>query len=124
MAEEKVGLIYEITCLKTNKNYIGRSIYIAEYRLKQHFEHSRSTSSDSYYNPLQVDMRKYGEKNFSIRELGTFLFKKRSELNKIEQSYIKEHNTLFPNGYNVSGLKGKEFTDYQTYKKKVVERGC
>ena len=114
--KERIGCIYEITCLETKRKYIGRSMYKHEYRFLQHVEKSKSKKSDSYNNPLQKAIRQYGEDKFEIRVLATCIFREHYELNAIEQKYIEFFNTKYPHGYNVSGLVGEDLKEYKRQK--------
>lgn len=111
----KINYIYFIKN-NINKNiYIGRSIYSVEYRFKQHIDKSKSIKSDVYNIPLYKALREYGELSFSIGYLDCIVCHKHDykKANDLEQSYIKEAGTLYPNGYNISGLKGKDLKKWR-----------
>ena len=89
--------IYQIRNIINNKMYIGQSINIR----RRWWEHkTRVYETDEKYNlPIYNAMRKYGIDNFEftiIEECSKEL------LNEREAYYIKERNTLVPNGYNLS----------------------
>lgn len=88
-------VIYKITNLINNKVYIGQT---------NNFE--RRCGEYQYKvlknNPCQViiqAMIKYGIDNFSFEIIFNAL--SREELNLIEPLFIKQYNSLIPNGYNV-----------------------
>lgn len=95
--KEIVNRIYCITCLTTNKKYIGRTINSIQHRFRQHFEDSKKCYSQT---ELHKDMAKYGKKAFKVEELFTYSADRQKDANKIEQEYIKKYNTAYPNGYN------------------------
>ena len=96
------GFIYKIIS-PNNKAYIGQ---VREYltngtikgisgRWKSHINSSKSKGGCRYLNNA---IRKYGHENFKI-----FMLIKCGieELDFYEKKFIKEHNTLAPNGYNL-----------------------
>ena len=101
--------IYKIENLLNGKSYIGQSIEI-ERRFSKH-----KSAKDDFY--IHRAIRKYGVENFSFEILEEC---KVEELNEREKFWIKEKNTLIPNGYNMipggsngAGLvKGKEVEQY------------
>lgn len=85
--------IYKITCLPTNKSYIGQSISIK----RRWATHKRELAAGIHYNKyLQRAYDKYGKENFTyeILELCS-----KDKLNEREQFYIKIFDS-FENGYN------------------------
>lgn len=92
----KKGVIYKITNLVDGKSYIGqtrRTLY------KRHNGIELNRIDNSY---LKKAIEKHGLENFS-REILEFDLSD-TELDLKELYYIKELNTLYPNGYNfVSG---------------------
>lgn len=76
------------------KSYIGQTIYGLEERWAQH--NSKSSGCRAISNALH----KYGKEKFSI-EIIT-ICNSLSELNEKESYFIKEFNTLAPNGYNLT----------------------
>lgn len=94
--------IYKITNIITNKNYIGytsRTIARRFYEHKWEALNREDTNNTSY---LYASMRKYGTDCFIIEEL--FNFEEEEYCwEELEKYYIKEYNTLSPNGYNLLG---------------------
>ena len=99
----ELGDIYCLTS-PSGKKYIGQAVknlkngktwgYISRWK-----EHIRDSNTTDYCRLLNNSIRKYGHENFQVE-----LLKECSvdELNKYEQQYILELNTLSPNGYNLT----------------------
>lgn len=93
-------VIYRATNKINGKQYIGYTSKTLEKRMKIHLYHSRSTHDKHYYYVFATAIRKYGFENFQWEILCNCL--------TIEECYDKEkklilkHNTLAPNGYNIS----------------------
>ena len=106
--------LYKITNLINNKVYIGitnREPYI---RFR---EHKRKSSTSFISKAIQ----KYGEENFTFEVLLTNVEDEKISL--IECAYIKQYNSLLPNGYNAD-LGGVEFRKHsQIVKDKISEKG-
>ena len=64
--KDKVCGIYKITCLTTEKAYIGQSVDVKE-RLKQHIKSALSHSTTS--NKLYQEMKKYNPYDFTFELL-------------------------------------------------------
>lgn len=116
------GQIYQIKNKSTGKLYIGQTknfhsgnrLYCAEGRFKAHV--SDAMSNRNYCTAIDGAIRKYGKYNFelSILEYNVPIEK----LNEKEQHYIKELNTMAPNGYNLtSGGKANQIVSEETRKK-------
>jgi hypothetical protein len=115
--EKVVGEIYKITNNITNKSYIGQTrshrLNHKKYRpfgylgrMKDHvFEANSNKKKQCKY--LNSAILKYGEGHFTCEKL---LSCNVSELDEYEKKYISEHNTKYPNGYNLTN-GGKGFTD-------------
>lgn len=84
--------IYKFTNKINGKSYIGQSVDIKR-RYKEH--KSKRNENTLFHEAIE----EYGFDNFdfSIIEVCNI-----DELNYKEIFYIKEYNTLFPNGYNIS----------------------
>jgi group I intron endonuclease len=93
-----MGIIYKIVNKINGKIYIGQT----KQQLKNRFNHHCYSSKYKYHNsPIYQSFRKYGINNFDIFEIEKC---DNSLLNKKEEFYINEYNSLTPNGYNI--LKG------------------
>ena len=84
--------IYMFTNRCTGKSYIGQSKDID----RRYKDHRFRTDEDSLFHR---ELRYYGFHNFDFCVLEECCV---HELNDKEIHYIKEYNTLFPSGYNVS----------------------
>ena len=79
--------IYKITNKLNGKSYIGQSVHCGK-RLDEHFK------GDLFIDQtIQLE----GIENFTFEILKIV---PREELSYWEDYYIKEYNTMFPNGYN------------------------
>ena len=103
-----VGEIYLITCIQTNKQYIGQTMshrlnhgkyrpFGYKARFKNHLSEAKTNPDKNCY--LKNAIRKYGADNFNV-ELVTRCSKE--ELDTQEKNYIIKYNTLYPNGYNLT----------------------
>lgn len=99
-------MIHYIYCYinKTNgKKYIGQTNNL-ERRKKQHIQdsiHCFQGHETSYELPFHRAIRKYGIDNFEYNILEVIDTEDWDEVNKLESKYIKEENTIVPNGYNL-----------------------
>lgn len=87
-------LIYKITNKTNGNSYIGQTIRTIEERWTEHCK--KTSDCSAIANAIQ----KYGKENFDIEIICSAL--SIEELNKKEQYFIKEFNTLKPNGYNLT----------------------
>lgn len=85
--------IYLITNKINNMQYIGQSIDIEE----RFYRHSLAHDNCYFHNAV----KKYGWNNFKTEILEKCLPDKKI-LNELEKKYIKQYNTLMPNGYNMT----------------------
>jgi group I intron endonuclease len=112
---QKLHYVYLTTNLINGKQYVG--------------DHTINPKEKRYYigsgliNELAI--KKYGEKNF-FKEILEW-FDTRNESFIAEEKYIKQFNTLVPNGYNISptggmgvngGLHSQESKDKVSHKNK------
>ena len=92
--EKKFNFVYIITNLITRQQYIG--------------DHSTNNLNDKYLGSgrpyLQNAFREYGKENFK-KEILEF-FPTKQEAFDAQEKYIIKHNTLVPNGYNISPKGG------------------
>lgn len=88
--QEKYGLIYKTINLLNNKIYIGQTTDTNNY------EKGNYIGSGKYFlNAL----KKYGKNNFKSEIIE--YSNNQEELNNKEQIFIKEYNSIYPNGYNL-----------------------
>ena len=98
-----IHYIYCYTNKINNKQYIGQTNNL-ENRKKQHIQdtiHKHKGHENAYNQPIHCAMRKYGLDNFELSILKIIDTDDWDEVNKIESNFIKEYNTLSPNGYNL-----------------------
>lgn len=85
--------IYKVTCIITEESYIGQTTRPVKKRIQ---EHIKSTGCPRLHNAI----KKYGIENFTIEIICAC--NSIEELDEMEIKYIKELNTLSPNGYNLT----------------------
>lgn len=112
--------IYKVTNLVNGKCYIGKTVYNLEHRKKQHLN-ARYRRKYAFYNALN----KYGLSNFKWETIDCC--DSEDKLNELEMFYIKEFNTLAPNGYNLSlggdGQSGYRHTEESKLKMSIARKG-
>lgn len=119
----EIGYIYKITCLVTNKVYIGQTIHPPEERLKNHIRSAFRGSDHKFHRAI----RKYGAENFRVEELSVhFAENKRSLrkiLNKEEISAIKLYDSK-ERGYNstLGGDGGLGYHFSEEIRKQISKR--
>lgn len=91
MRFKQYGIIYKAVNKINGKCYIGQTIRSLNERIKKHLK-------DKYY--FSNSLKKYKLKNFKWQILCECNSKK--ELNEMEHHYIKQYDTLRPNGYNLT----------------------
>lgn len=84
--------IYLITNNINGKKYIGQSI-----NSKRRFSQHKAMAGKDSHSLLHMAMQKYGIENFSI----IILEQNCKNYNEREKYWIKNYNTLAPNGYNL-----------------------
>jgi group I intron endonuclease len=92
-----MAFIYKITNLINNKVYIGYTDKSVEDRWKRHIKICRMGSKTYLHNA----MRKYGVDKFSIEVISSNEDSKYTK-NVLEPKYIKEYNSKYPLGYNLT----------------------
>lgn len=90
--------IYKWTNKINGKIYIGQSINIEE-RSRSHISSAYYIKSNTYNTAFHAAIRKYGPQNFDFQIICLCPV---TELDTLEKYYIKELNTLVPNGYNMT----------------------
>ena len=103
--------IYIITCIITSKQYVGITKNLSK-RWSQH----KSCKKDY---PLHHAIRKYGIENFVFTHIADAFNVECAYA--IEIMLIAEHNTMAPNGYNLTsggdGVRGKAWTKEEKLQK-------
>ncbi len=122
---ERYCEIYKITNHTTGKIYVGQAVshilnhkryrpYGHEGRFRCHISEAFSTKKNqSHY--LNNAIRKYGVDDFAVELIECCEISKADER---ETHYIKELNSLFPNGYNLKN-GGSVFTHSDESKKRL-----
>jgi group I intron endonuclease len=117
--------IYKIVNLSSNKIYVGQAVshilnhkkyrpYGREGRFRCHISEAFSTKKNqSHY--LNNAIRKYGVENFVVELIE---YCEINDADKRETHYIKEFNSLYPNGYNLKN-GGNVFTHSDESKKRL-----
>lgn len=93
-------VIYKITNKINNKIYIGQTINY-EKRMKEHI-YGRRNTKNHIEQVIDRAIKKYGVENFLFEKIDNS--ESQEEIDILERKYIKQYNSLKPNGYNV--LKG------------------
>lgn len=122
---ERYCEIYKITNISNGKIYVGQAVshilnhkryrpYGHEGRFRCHISEAFSNKKNqSHY--LNNAIRKYGVDDFVVELIECCEIEKSDER---ELHYIKELNSLFPNGYNLKN-RGSVFTHSDESKKRV-----
>lgn len=118
-------LIYLATNKINGKKYVGYTTLTLEERIKNHIRKSRSQKE--YFYLFKNALRKYGEDSFSWSILE--YCKSVEECCEREIHYIKELNTLSPNGYNLTeggngGIQSQEVKDKISASLKKYYKQC
>jgi len=121
-----IGQIYLIKNTITNKNYVGQTLshrknhkkyrqfgFIG--RFKDHLGEAICNTKKKQCTYLNNAIRLHGKDAFQVELLFTC---PKEELDHYEEKYIKEHNTLYPNGYNLT-IGGKVFKNMETDMEKL-----
>ena len=116
------GQIYLIQNNITNKCYVGQTVThrysrgkLYSFGYKTRFiEHCTKKNQTCY---LEKSIKKYGTSNFTVKLLLTC---KLNELNYYEIKYIKDLDTLYPNGYNATS-GGDSYNPSEIIKNKISD---
>ena len=124
-SEDRYCEIYKITNLTTGKIYVGQAVsHILNHKRYRPYGHQgrfRCHISEAFSNKknqstfLNNSIRKYGIKDFVVDLIE---YCKIKDADEREIYYIKEYNSLFPNGYNLKN-GGNTFTHSDESKKRV-----
>jgi len=99
--------IYQVINLVNNKQYIGQTTLTPDQRFARHIVDANKGSNFHFH----MAIRKYGEENFTIKEIET-IEGDQETVDIAEIYWINKHNT-YHNGYN-STLGGKGFCIYDS----------
>lgn len=113
--------IYCITNTINEKQYVGYTSKKVHDRWKQHVYDSKYEHRSMFSNPLQEDVRKYGEDCFTYRVLATA--KDKEQAMRLEEEMTIKLGTHAPNGYNRQVGYHCEYTEEAKKKKSESMRG-
>lgn len=99
----KCAGIYLIENTSNGKKYIGQAVKLKK-RLLSHLSNFDKDYCDTIV--LYKAFKKYGLESFNLKILDTFSEAlsqtTKNRLNELEKYYIKQYNSLIPNGYNMT----------------------
>lgn len=98
--------IYKVTCLPTGLVYVGITIGSLEDRLRQHIWAAKGKNK----NHLHRAINEYGSLNFKIHliEKRRHWYNNSYKAFERERFWMKELNSIAPNGYNSTKLSNIE----------------
>lgn len=108
-----MAIIYMATCVPSGKRYIGQTRQSLRMRSFGH----RSSAKSGSMNAMACAIRKYGFEAFTWTELETCSLE---ELDEREIALIEQHNTLCPNGYNIT-IGGRSVPEHNKQQRKLAE---
>jgi len=111
MIQEKVWYVYKITNLITGKSYVGQHVKRG----------NKEPLRDGYMGSgilINRALKKYGVENFKKEILEDNIFSD-INVNKLEQKYITEENTLLPSGYNLTTGGCSHSSFHESVKRKI-----
>lgn len=91
------GIVYELLCSSTGFRYIGQTIDLLVRRWRGHCDGALKKNLDW---EISKAIREYRPESFQIRIICEC--ESKQELNQRERHYIREFNTVWPNGYNMT----------------------
>lgn len=127
--EDVLAIIYIITNSKNNKKYTGQTVthklntnkyrpFGEVKRLKQHCSDAICNTKKNQCTYLNNAIRKYGTDSFTVEVLE---YCSQDDANDREIFHIREHNTMFPVGYNLTE-GGKKGPTLQPQKEKLMRK--
>lgn len=93
-SEQKLGIIYKITCLISGRLYVGQTRQKLERRMGQHKCDSKRATAG-----IDAAIRKYGWEHFTVEVIETCPVE---QLNEREKFWIAELDCKAPKGYNLT----------------------
>lgn len=101
-------IIYKLVCRTTGKEYIGCTTKTFAWRWTRHLRDAHTGKRKG--SALHAAIRKYGDAAFEK----TILYEAvdAREMLMVERAMIAEHNTLTPNGYNLT-IGGRQATGWK-----------
>lgn len=107
-------VVYLVTNLINNKKYIGYTTKTLKERMQGHFHKAKCNKDKHYFYLFAQALRKYSKESFKWEEICSC--STLEECQEKEIFYIKEYNTVSPNGYNLThggngGIQSDETKD-------------
>jgi group I intron endonuclease len=96
---EHYGVVYKITCVLSGKCYVGITKHSSAKRWATHVYEANYTAIKGC-KLLNSAIRKYGRDAFLIADIA--YGSSEEELLRMETEFIRNENTLSPNGYNLN----------------------
>lgn len=114
-----MGVIYLRTNLVNGMQYIGKTKNLKRRESAWNSLNRKMPYANDF---LEIDRKKYGLENFKTEILEEC---DNSKLNEMERFWIKQLNTIFPNGYNLEngGTKGVQFHPSTIAKMSEAKKG-
>ena len=114
----KKGCIYKISCLLSDKVYIGKT---RNYK-KRISSHKSTFKRDKHSFAIYYAMNKYGWENFNFEIIAYGIYNDYL-LNELEKHFIRLFASQSPNGYNMDGGGSGIHSHSEQTKKKISEHG-
>jgi hypothetical protein len=125
-SQELLGEVYVAECTITGLKYVGQAQkYVTQHmtswgsfkRWIRHCSEALDTKCKSYGCEISVAIREHGCDAFKVTKICDCRLE---DMDKLEQFYIKEYDTLHPNGYNMTegGSTGSKHCDLANKKNK------
>lgn len=114
-----MGVIYLRTNLVNGMQYVGQTRNLKRRESVWNSLHRKMPYANDF---LEMDRKKYGLENFKTEILEEC---DNSKLNEMERFWIKQLNTIFPNGYNLEngGANGVQFHPSTIAKMSEAKKG-
>lgn len=108
---KSVMQVYLISNKITNQHYVGQTMW--DFKTRYHGGPWYKWTTNKY---LKSSAAKYGPENFEVKILCEGIYTP-DELNRLEDFYMKEFNSLHPNGFNFkeAGKKGRNYYNHKEY---------
>ena len=91
-----MGILYKLT-FPNGKVYIGITTETLSRRVQRHINYARENRPYA----LSAAIRKYGERSFTAEHIASAMSK--DDLAVVERILIAQHDSICPNGYNMTG---------------------
>jgi hypothetical protein len=111
-------IVYKATHKENGKVYIGYTSKTLDKRIYNHFKKSTNAKEKAFNQAFKLALRKYGRDAFTWEEL--FVCETKEDACAKEIEFIKEYNSVVPNGYNMT-LGGEGGIPNEDVKKRISE---